>query len=174
MERLAQALQDDAIRALRRLEQTPESEHPRIFREVGEILVKLRAIHTTKDGRPDWRGQSWDYRQRVNDIYNGAGLPPEPNHPVKAAIRYHLGNALRDHLSEDELREAGLNPITPRDRQYQRFVNQSSLAEFARALVFHIETRLNVKADPELVKRAAALANRLNGWLAQQESMSSE
>lgn len=173
-ERLVQALQREAVRALRRLPTDDEYEQRRLLRTVADALVKLRALHTTKDGRPDWRGQSWEYRQRVNEIYNEAHVPPEANHPIKASVRYHLGNALRENLTAEELEEAGLNPLTPRDRQYQRFLDHSNLAEFARNLIYHIEVRPNVKAPEGMVAKAEEVANRLNGWIVNQRRMSSE
>lgn len=171
VERFAQALQDDAIRALRRIPQAPESMHPDLYRDAAQALVKLRALHTTRDGRPDWRGQSWDYRQRVNDIYNAAGLPSTPNHPIKSALRYHLGNALRESLSEDELQDAGLHITTPRDRQYARFLKQTGMAEFARSLIYQINVRPKEPAPKETIARAEEIHNLLGKWLRQQRKM---
>lgn len=171
---LVEALKADAVRALRRLPDAAETEHPLLYREAAEAMVKLRGLFTTGDGRPDWRGQSWEYRQAVSDIYNSAHLPPEPNAPAKSALRYHLGNLLRERLSASELEEAGLNTMTPKDRAYQRFLAKTNLAEFARSLIYHIEVRPNEPAPAEVVDRAEEVRGALDRWITRQRRMSSK
>lgn len=163
---------DEAVRDLRLIERAPSSEHPAIYRRVADRLVELRSLHTTRAGNVDWKGQSWDYRQAVNEIYSGAGLPPEPNHPVKSALRYHLGNALRDNLTADQLEQAGLHADTPRDRQYVRFRRQTDLADFARSLVYHIEVRPLEPAPDEMVERAEEVVVVITRWVKRQRAMS--
>lgn len=168
------SLRDEAVRCLRRLRDTPETAHPQLYRQAADAMVKLRGLHTTGDGRPDWRGRTWGYRSLVNEIYGEAGLPPEPNHPVKAALRYHLGNALRESLTSEELIEAGLKPAPPRERAYERFMAQRNLSDFARSLIFHIEVKPNEPAPPKVVERAREVADALNRWIVRQEAMQAE
>lgn len=90
------------------------------FRRVADILVEMRARSTTPDGRPDWSGNSFAYREAVARIYSAAGLPADGQSSVKASIRYHVGNALRERVNAEELEDAGLIASTPRERHFTR------------------------------------------------------
>jgi hypothetical protein len=105
------------LRAAIRLE--PRYRSPE-FRRVADILVELRSRYTTGDGTPDWAGNSFAYRQIVADIYSHAGLPADGQSSIKASIRYHVGNALRERVNAEELEDAGLIAETPRQRHFVR------------------------------------------------------
>ena len=105
------------LRAALRLE--PRYRSPE-FRRVADILVELRSRYTTPDGTPDWAGNSFAYRQIVADIYSKAGLPADGQSSIKASIRYHVGNALRERINAEELEDAGLIAETPRQRHFVR------------------------------------------------------
>lgn len=114
------SLTREATLALRRATTAEGQERTRLLRRVADLLVDLRALHTDQDGLPDWRGKTYAYRDLVNDIYSGAGLPKDSGDTTKTALRYHVGNALRDRLSAEELAEVGLSALDPRDRQQHR------------------------------------------------------
>lgn len=164
----AEALIQEAVADLLALRGVPEDQHPAIYKRAADAMLSLRALYQSKSGKPDWRGTSWAYRQAVSDIYGGAGLPPAPNHPVKAALRYHLGNALRERVPSEELTEAGLNPDTPRERTYKRFQAQNDLSDFARSLIRHIGSFYNEPADDDTLARAQEVVDLLTDWLAAQ------
>jgi hypothetical protein len=114
------ALRDMAAKHLRaalRLE--PRYRSPE-FRRVADILVELRSRFTTEQGAPDWAGNSFAYRQLVADIYSRAGLPSDGQSSIKASIRYHVGNSIRERVNAEELTDAGLIVETPRQRHFVR------------------------------------------------------
>ncbi|MEU0860625.1 hypothetical protein ABZ352_35460 [Streptomyces griseofuscus] len=66
----------------------------------------------------DWRGESYEYRERVNEMYRMAGVPNTPRgDDLKASVRYHVGNGLRRYLTPRELRHLGLKAESPLERQ---------------------------------------------------------
>lgn len=120
------------------------SERTAKYRQVADLLIDLRALHTAPDGSPDWAGRSFDYRAAVRDIYSLAGLSSDSSDPHKAALRYHIGNALRERLTPDQLEEAGLTKANPRDRQLARHLEEST-----------------ARPTPELIAQLAVLVERL-------------
>lgn len=87
-----------------------------ILKQVASLIVDLRALHTLDDGRVDWSGRSPGYRAAMNEIYRGAGVTADKADTVQAALRYHVGNLLRDRASDEALEEVGLTSITPKAR----------------------------------------------------------
>lgn len=162
------------LRAALRLE--PRFRSPE-FRRVADILVELRARSIDADGNPDWAGNSFAYRQVVADIYSAAGLPPNGQTSIKASIRYHVGNALRERVNAEELKDAGLMTETPRQRHFvrQNPKNQREAERLASDTVASLHTlakRLNT-LDPRAVAsltsadraRVAAATRSLQQWL---------
>lgn len=109
-----------ATRALRKAVNSEGADRTRLLRQVADLLVDLRALYTDSDGEPDWRGKSYAYRDAVRAIYAGAGLSADTNDSTKTALRYHIGNVLRERLDEDTLKAVGLSALDPRDRQAKR------------------------------------------------------
>jgi hypothetical protein len=121
-------LQRSATRELRKAVESDGADRTHHLRATADLLVDLRALHEDAEGGPDWRGRSFAYRDLVRGIYAGAGLPPDSGDTTKTALRYHVGNALRERLSPDDLDALGLSPLDPRDRQASR---RASLGESA-------------------------------------------
>lgn len=125
MEADLELLSDDEIRsaAVRHLRKATRLE-PRYrspeFRRVADLLVEMRSRTLNSDGSPDWSGHSFAYRDAVASIYASAGLPPDGQSSIKASIRYHVGNALRERVNAEELEDAGLIVETPRQRHFVR------------------------------------------------------
>jgi len=86
------------------------------LRDLAKIVVELRGSHTLEDGRADWSGRSPVYRQTMADIYARAKVPADNLDTVQAALRYHVGNLLRESASGDDLEAVGLSKIAPRQR----------------------------------------------------------
>jgi hypothetical protein len=90
------------------------------LRKTAEALVDLREQFLTERGEPDWRGQSFEYRQAVNEIFTLAGVESEDHETVSAAVRYHVGNVLRDKVPDEDLAAIGLRVSSPRERSGER------------------------------------------------------
>lgn len=163
-----------ATRTLRKALTADATERTRLLRTVADLLVDLRGLHTGADGLPDWRGKSFAYRDAVRDIYAGAGLSSESNDTTKTALRYHVGNALRERLSRDDLEAAGLLALDPRDRQQHRRAELGEADAVPRADrviadLFILAKRLDA-SDPRGVSKAdrnrlSAAHALIGGWL---------
>lgn len=104
-----------------------------VTKALAQNLAKLRTIYLDKNGRPDMRGQTQEYREAAALIYEKAGLEPAKASTAQAAVRYHLSDAVREILREDERFADGdeakylelcryyrLNPETTVGRQKER------------------------------------------------------
>lgn len=87
------------------------------YRRFAEVVVDLRKrFPNTAGNGPDWKGTTQAYRDHIAAIYKASGVPEDSVSSMQAAIRYHIGNVLRERLTEDELAEAGLAAQGPLDR----------------------------------------------------------
>lgn len=160
------ALADRATEILRAYLSDHRTDH---LRELAEIVVELRGAHTLEDGRADWSGRSPAYRQTMADIYARAKVPAENLDTVQAALRYHVGNLLRQRATGDDLEAVGLSRIAPSQRlatRRQALQAQAAVAAprqdiarltaYAQALLDFVD----VNAVPELAPERA-VASRL-------------
>lgn len=106
-------LVDRGVALLREYLETPRTD---LLRQLAPIIVELRARSALDDGRPDWGGRSPGYRERMADLYRRAGVPKERLDTIQAAMRYHIGNLIRERASREELLAVGLTTTAPRDR----------------------------------------------------------
>lgn len=86
------------------------------LKDLAPIVVDLRGSFTLDDGRQDWSGRSPAYRQAMADIYTRAQVPKEKLDTLQAALRYHVGNLLRDRATGEELAAVGLVARSPKER----------------------------------------------------------
>ena len=93
-----------------------EESKTEVLRRLATVVVGIRAQFRTEDGSPDWRGKTWDYRQFIGDMYGASGVPPDSASNIQAALRYHVGNLLREVVPGEDLAAAGLKESSPRDR----------------------------------------------------------
>lgn len=93
-----------------------EETRTEVLRRLAEVVVSIRSQFFDNEGRRDWAGHSWDYRQFVSEMYAAAGVAPDSQENIQAALRYHVGNLLREVAPPDELAAVGLLPTSPRDR----------------------------------------------------------
>ena len=105
----------DATRLLREYVESGRSRTD-LLKRVAELIVELRAKHTLDDGRIDWSGRSPAYRTAIAEIYRDAGVPADKLDTVQAALRYHVGNLIRDRADGMALAAVGLTNIAPRER----------------------------------------------------------
>lgn len=121
-------VQRKAIAALQRYARVEEPyRKTQNLKEVAVWLVELRSMFLNDEGEPDWRGQTYDYRQAVTEIYGLANIPSDERESVSAAIRYHVGNELRDRLDESEITSIGLRAVSPKGRSNERRRRQSRI-----------------------------------------------
>ena len=85
--------------------------------DAADALVDMRMIYTNREGQPDLAGSSFEYRQAVSEGLAAAGVSASQRSKVMAALRYHVGNRVRDRFTPEELSEYGLNAHSPHDRQ---------------------------------------------------------
>jgi len=137
-------LVDEGVTILRQYLVDHRTDH---LKQLAEIVVQLRGEHTLEDGRKDWGGRSPAYRQSMADLYTRARVPEEKLDTVQAALRYHVGNLLRDQAAGDELEAVGLSPVAPKTRLTTR--RKAIQAQAAQA------------APPQDVARLAVMAQAL-------------
>lgn len=103
-------------RALVRTALTNREQRPSALRRLAELVVDLRRYYSNEDGTIDYRGRTWDYRERIREMFDKWGVPADSEDNLQASLRYHVGNYLREVLTPEELVEAGLQPAGPRQR----------------------------------------------------------
>jgi hypothetical protein len=86
------------------------------LRRLAEILVDLRERCLTPEGEPDWLGKTYAYRQLVGEVYSTANVPLDAINGTQSATRYHVGNVIRERLSDEDRERIGLQEAGPRDR----------------------------------------------------------
>lgn len=121
-------LRERATDLLREYKGAHQDDKTGLARAIAETFVDIRE-HFVNDetGNPDWRGKTYPYRQMIGEIFSGANVPKDDASKIQAALRYHVGNVLRDRLSEDELDDLGLRAETPRRRSQQRRESRTAL-----------------------------------------------
>lgn len=91
------------------------------LKELAATVVKIRAKFTDpKTDTSDWAGKTAEYRAAISKLYADSGVPADSISSFQSNLRYHIGNALRDKLTEDELAKAGLGKESPREAQQRR------------------------------------------------------
>lgn len=84
--------------------------------EIAPLVVELRSRFHLEDERTDWSGRSPGYRAAIREVYSLGEIPKESLDTVQAALRYHVGNLLRDRAPADELEGVGLIKLSPKKR----------------------------------------------------------
>lgn len=84
------------------------------LRRLAEVIVDLRSMFALTDGRTDWGGRTPQYRTAYRDIFTRAGQE-KGLRPLQSALRYHVGNRLRDVAPAHELERVGLRQASPKD-----------------------------------------------------------
>ncbi|WP_432157775.1 hypothetical protein [Streptomyces sp. bgisy153] len=100
-----------------------------LYKNVAVTLLALRRQ------MGDWRGEGYEYRQKVNEMYRQAGIDDDPDSKrIKGNVRWHVGNALRRYLTPRELKRAGLLPESPLERGQDNRATQSAIVRATRAI----------------------------------------
>lgn len=129
------------------------------LRALAEALVSLRQSFTTTDGLPDWGGRTHAYRDAVAGIYASAGIPRDSaDNTITSAVRYHVGNVLRETAPAEDLTALGLSSAGSAVR---RRASRDRISALARAGAAQDGGR--AKADPlKLIAGAEVLLSRVS------------
>ena len=124
-------LLDTGAALVRRWHRIEESKTA-VLRELAHVVVDIRS-QFRYEGRVDWAGRSWEYRQAITRMYAAAGIPPDSVANVQGALRYHVGNALRERVDPEELEAAGLKAASPKERVASARSEAAALISVLRA-----------------------------------------
>jgi hypothetical protein len=126
------------------------------LRAFAEIVFDIRQEFSAEDGGPDFLGRSWDYRQVISEVYSRANIPSEDMPSIQAAIRYHVGNVMRERLTPKELEALGLKSSAPVERSREVRSNRTKALNALRG------TSLDVSPIEALrsIHRLLLLVNR--------------
>lgn len=111
-----------------------------LLKEIAEDVVELRSMHHLEDGQTDWSGRSPEYRRAVSELYRRARVPHEQLDTVQAALRYHVGNLLRQRATAEDLAGVGLSATSPKERLARQRAVVNALAA--------VEDGGNIRTDP--------------------------
>jgi len=103
------------VRRLKAAMAQPRSEREPYYVAAAEAVVELRKAYPL-DGRPDWNGASEDYRAVVRAAYRDAQVPSDSEDTVQAALRHHIGQAVRAAAPEADLEALGRHKTAPTKR----------------------------------------------------------
>ncbi len=120
-------IQIAAIQHLRNYKSGPETEKTTNLRAVATSFVDAREHFFTPEGTPDWKGRTHAYRLWVRETMTLASIQADELGTVQAAIRYHVGNIVRERMNEDELQNLGLSATSPRERSVAKRERNTSV-----------------------------------------------
>src|SRR5690606_21057000 len=80
----------------------------------------LREHFVTDTGSPDWTGRTWAYKNTVIQMYQDAGYTQAQWQALGSSVRWHVGNVLRERLTDAEIADAGLLDTSPLERERAR------------------------------------------------------
>ncbi|MET9959319.1 hypothetical protein ABZ128_09555 [Streptomyces sp. NPDC006326] len=127
-----EALVARGIASLKRHQQI-SGEQTVLLRNVARVLVEMRR----RTG--NWGGRGKEYRDFAARIYSGAGIAPDSLDSVQAAVRYHIGNILREVATPEELEDHKLQPLGPSERWRVQQKSRTAVIASARAEIVAAE-----------------------------------
>ncbi|MFF3312477.1 hypothetical protein [Streptomyces sp. NPDC002952] len=92
-----------------------------LLKNLATVIWALRLKHD------DPKGSTHEYRQEVAEMYRQANIPPDSLSGIQAAVRWHVGNLVRQELPEKEIKALGLLNTSPTERQQDRRAVNSAL-----------------------------------------------
>lgn len=87
-----------------------------LLKRAAAVIVELRSQFALDDGRVDWSGRSHPYRKAIAAVYRGADIGADDLDTVQSALRYHIGNLLRERAEDEDLEAVGLTLTSPKQR----------------------------------------------------------
>ncbi len=127
-----ETLVDEGVTLIRHFHSIEESK-TEVLRQLASVVIKIRGRFRDSEGRRDWAGRSHEYRLCAARMYEKAGVPPDSAANIQAALRYHVGNLLREEVSLEELEDLGLLAASPRERLAAARSEVSALVESVMA-----------------------------------------
>ncbi|MFJ3248334.1 hypothetical protein [Streptomyces sp. NPDC086782] len=85
-----------------------------LLKNIAAVVVALRLQHD------DPLGRKQEYRNSVGEMYRMSGISPDSQATTQSAVRWHVGNLLRDALPARELKALPLKKTSPLERQQNR------------------------------------------------------
>lgn len=98
-----------------------------LLKNIATVVVAMRQQHD------DWLGRKQEYRDDVAEMYRMANIPPDSKDRIQSAVRWHIGNLLRDVLPAQELEALVLNAKSPLKRLQDRRALDSAVLATAKA-----------------------------------------
>lgn len=95
------------------------------YKHIAKAIVSLR-LTFQKDGKPDFRGETPQYRGAVADLYESAIPDPDERSSFKVSIRYWVSKEYTRRVESKEIKKGDLEaagimkPIRPRQEQEPR------------------------------------------------------
>lgn len=90
------------------------------LRTVAAAFVDAREHFFTPQGEPDWLGRTHAYRVWVRETMGLASIQADELTTIQAAIRYHVGNIVRERMDSDTLQGLGLRSSSPKQRSVEK------------------------------------------------------
>lgn len=130
---------------------------------LARLIVEARRDHfITPRGGPDLQGRSYAWRNWYGDILREAFPDNDERLKMGSRLRYGIGVALREMIPENELQEAGLMKISPRERTamnnkersiaYKTVTESVENMEDVEGLYSIVVTAASKIEDPELLE----------------------
>lgn len=104
-----------------------DADRTALLKDVATALVDSRGHFFNREGAPDWAGRTHAYRMWVRDATAAANLTPADRTSIQAAVRWHVGTALRERLSPEQLEAIGLKVKSPRERNIEQRANRAEV-----------------------------------------------
>lgn len=108
-----EAAEESFLAAMRSYASDPQ---PRHLAAAAEALVDLRETFFLRDGSPDYRGQSHDYRQAAASLYAATPLTGDALRRAQATVRYHVSEVQRSRYDTETLEALGLKTESALER----------------------------------------------------------
>lgn len=94
-----------------------EGDRTGLLRHAAALTIELRECFEY-DGRPDWTGVSYAYRQAMSAALGD--LDPSDRRRIRDALAWHVSEALHARLSPADVEALGLRPLRPKERNAER------------------------------------------------------
>ncbi|MFB7012917.1 MULTISPECIES: hypothetical protein [unclassified Streptomyces] len=80
------------------------------------LMVALRMRSEDSEGRPDFAGNSREYRDRLAEVFRRTNMPDDERKRISSAGRRAAGDIVREVLTSEELEDYGLMKAGPSER----------------------------------------------------------
>lgn len=104
-----------------------------LLKNLAVVLVELRR-RCEINGVADMRGRSGEYRKLAGEVYRSSGLGADRESGIQQAVRWHIGNLLRDEMTADELEAYSLKTTSPLERLQSSREASAAIVAASRAV----------------------------------------